>query len=152
MSSGYEQRDLGFAAPAVVDLWQRRALIIGVVFSIAAILGWALQADQFYRSYLLGFILCFGLTIGSLAVLMLYHLTGGAWGTVIRRILEAASRTIWLLIVFFLPIILGLHRLYSWSRPQDFPNDAHLQRITTNTSTCIYLSFAPFCTSSSGER
>ncbi len=123
-----EQLDL-FRAPAVVNLWQRRALLVGCVFGVASILGWIFDSDQFYRSYLLGYMWCFELTIGSLALLMLYHLTGGAWGTVSRRIMEAAMQNIWLMIPLFAPIIIGLHHLYPWSRPEVVAASTHLQRI-----------------------
>src|SRR4030095_8247193 len=53
--------------------------------------------------------------IGALALLMLQHLTGGGWGLVIRRVLEAATRTSPLVLVMFVPIVLGAHRIYSWT-------------------------------------
>jgi hypothetical protein len=81
-----------FAPPAAVAVWQRRSLLFAIPFSIAAIIGWVLtytrpDYDQFYHSYLLGYMWCFGMALGSMAVLMIYHATGGAWGTAIRRIL-----------------------------------------------------------------
>jgi hypothetical protein len=99
------------------------------MFGIAAVIGWIFDYDQFYRSYLLGYMWCFELTIGSLALLMLYHLTGGAWGTVIRRILEAAMQNIWLMLPLFVPIIIGAHRLYPWTRPEELAASAHLRDV-----------------------
>lgn len=113
-------------APPAVNRWQKRALMAGIVFAIPSILGWIFDYDQFYRSYLLAYMWCFELTVGSLALLMLYHLTGGTWGTVIRRILEAAMQNIWLMVPLFLPIVIGVHRLYPWSRPEDLAT-AHLR-------------------------
>ena len=46
---------------------------------------------------------------------MLHHLTGGGWGFVIRRILEAAFGTLPLLALLFLPLLFGLHHLYPWA-------------------------------------
>lgn len=128
MSRG-EDRAQSLMAPAAVTRWQMLALGVGIVFGIGAVIGWFVDTDQFYRSYLLGYMFCFELTVGSLALLMLYHLTGGAWGTVIRRILEAAMQNIWLMVPLFLPIILGVHELYPWSRPQEVAGSAHLQKI-----------------------
>ena len=54
-----------------------------------------------------------GLTLGSLGLLMLQHLTGGIWGIVIRRPLEAATRNIWLVLLMFIPVVLGMKYLYS---------------------------------------
>lgn len=118
-----------FMAPFVVNRWQKIALGVGIVFAIPSILGWIFEYDQFYRSYLLGYMWCFEPTVGCLALLMLYHLTGGAWGTVIRRILEAAMQNIWLMLLLFAPIIIGVHRLYPWSRPEELAASAHLRQI-----------------------
>jgi len=57
-----------------------------------------------------------GIALGSLALLMVQHLTGGRWALVIRRILEAGSRTLPLMAVAALPLLLGMKTLYSWSR------------------------------------
>jgi hypothetical protein len=118
-----------FAPPAVIGVWQRRALVIGAVFAIPSIIGWVIEYDQFYRSYLVGFLYVLGLGLGSLAVLMIYYATGGAWGTVLRRILEAGSRTLWAIALAFIPIIIGIHRLYPWSRPEEVAKSAHLQAV-----------------------
>jgi hypothetical protein len=119
--------------PAAVAAWQRRALLIAVPFTVLAVIGWILASvvphyDQFYRSYLLGYLLCWGVSVGSLAVLMIYHTTGGEWGTVLRRILEAASRTLWAVAIGFIPILIGIHRLYPWSRAEEIAKDPHLQQ------------------------
>jgi hypothetical protein len=50
---------------------------------------------------------------------MLQHLTGGGWGLVIRRVLEAATRTLPLVVVLFLPIILGAQWLYPWTHHEE---------------------------------
>lgn len=124
------QSELGFMAPPVVNVWRRRALIVGIVFVVPSIIGWIFDTDQFYRSYLLGYMWCFELTVGSLALLMLYHLTGGAWGTVIRRVMEAAMQNIWLMLALFAPIVVGVHRLYPWSRPDEVAASEHLRFIS----------------------
>ena len=59
---------------------------------LAGAVGAFLNLDQFFRSWLIGFLFCLGLTMGSLALLMLQHLSGGQWGLVGRRVFEAASR------------------------------------------------------------
>ena len=54
---------------------------------------------------------------------MLQHLTGGGWGFVIRRVLEAATRTLPLMAVLFIPIILGAHSLYPWTNQERLEHD-----------------------------
>jgi len=72
---------------------------------------------EFFHAYLVAFLFCLGITLGSTALLMVQHLTGGRWALVIRRILEAGSRTLPLMAVAALPIIVGMKTLYTWSRP-----------------------------------
>src|ERR1035438_5275712 len=90
---------LDLTAPEVVRKISQRSLVIGVVFSVIAVALAFIRPDQFYRAYLLGFMCWLGVALGPRAILMIRHLTGGGWGTVIRRILGAAMRTLPLLAV-----------------------------------------------------
>jgi hypothetical protein len=97
---------------------QKPALIVGIAGALllAALAVW--DPVQVFRSYLLGYIFWIGLPLGSMALLMLHHLTGGGWGFVIRRLCEASSRTFVLMAVLFLPIVAGMRPLYEWARPE----------------------------------
>ena len=108
-----------YDAPAGVNRVQRGALIVGVVFTVLLVIGFFVDRAQFFQSYLLGFGFWAGITIGSLALLMLQHLTGGGWGLVIRRVLEASTRTLPLVVVLFLPILLGARSIYKWLDPHE---------------------------------
>jgi hypothetical protein len=100
-----------------------RALIVGVVFTLLLIIGAFIDRKNFFSAYLVGFIFWIGISLGSLALLMLQHSTGGAWGLVIRRVLEAATRTLPLMIILFLPIVFGLKQIYPWTN-QAFVNSS----------------------------
>jgi hypothetical protein len=105
-------RDKNFDAPvADINRWRTIALGIGGIGS-AVILIMALispdQREDALRAWLLGFIFWGGIGIGGLGVLLLQYLTGGAWGVAIRRIAEAASRTLPIIFVLFLPIMFGM--------------------------------------------
>jgi hypothetical protein len=113
--------------PPVVKTIARRSLIVGAVFGVVAVIGAVMRPEEFYRAYLLGFMAWLGVALGSMAILMIRHLTGGGWGMVIRRILGAAMRTLPLLALLFIPIILGMHRLYIWAQPLDTIADKHLR-------------------------
>jgi len=119
--------NLDLTAPPVVKSIQRRSLVIGLIFAVIAIAGAFVRPDEFFRGYLLGFMAWLGVTLGSMAILMIRHLTGGGWGMVIRRILGAAMRCIPLMALLFIPILFGLPRLYVWARPLDSITDKHLQ-------------------------
>ena len=102
-----------FKAPASVDRLQSGGLVVGGVAALMAIFGFMKSPADFYHSYIFSYMLILGLTVGSLGLLMLQHLTGGIWGIVIRRPLEAASRNLWLMLILFIPIAMGMKYLYS---------------------------------------
>ncbi len=108
-------------SPALAK-FQSRALVIGAGGLVLSGVGAFLNVDQFIRSWLIGFYFCLGLTLGSLALLMLQHLSGGQWGMVSRRIFEAASRNLPIVALFFLPILLRLPVLFEWARPEAVDN------------------------------
>src|SRR5512145_469585 len=109
-------------APELARL-QQRALVVGIAGLLAAGIGAAMNLEQFYRSWLIGFLFCLGLTLGSLGLLMLQHLSGGQWGLVSRRVFEAASRTLPLVAVFFIPVLLGVSSVFEWSHTDVVAND-----------------------------
>ena len=123
---------LDLSPPPVVKTISRRSLVIGVVFAVIAVVGafaFPNGREQFYRAYLLGFMAWLGLALGSMAILMIRHLTGGGWGTVIRRILGAAMRTLPLLAFLFIPILIAVfqHRMYPWAMPPESIQDPHIR-------------------------
>jgi hypothetical protein len=120
-------KQLDLTAPPIVKTIGQRSLIVGVVFGLIALILAFLRPEQFFRAYLLGFMCWLGVSLGSMAILMIRHLTGGGWGMVIRRILGAAMRTLPLLALLFIPIILGMHKLYIWAQPLDQIADKHLR-------------------------
>ncbi len=109
-----------FAAPEVVNTIHQRSLGVGLLFGTASLIAAIIPQtrDQFFHSYLLGFMLWLGVTLGCMAFLMIQHLTGGKWGMVIRRQLEAAMKTLPLMAILFIPIIFGMRHLYS-GNPQE---------------------------------
>ena len=113
--------------PALARL-QQRALILAVVGLVAGGAGAVLNPDQFFRSWLVGFLLCLALTTGSLALLMLQHLSGGQWGLIGRRIFEAASRNLPVVMLFFLPLLFRMPSVYHWAAPGAAAHDEILQQ------------------------
>ena len=104
-----------FNPPNMSD-FQKRALIVGIVFTLAFLAGGAfVDPRRLFQSYLIGWTFWTGIGVGSIALLMLQHLTGGGWGLVIRRVLEAATRTLPVMAILFLPVILGAHSIYEWT-------------------------------------
>ena len=107
-----------WAAPAALGTWQSRARLAALVGGVATLAGAFLQREQFFRSYLVAWLLWLGVAVGCLAILMIQHLSGGAWGLTVRRTLEAAGRTLPALFALSLPLLVaGLPTLYVWARP-----------------------------------
>ncbi|MBP7148356.1 MAG: hypothetical protein KBD01_12485 [Acidobacteria bacterium] len=72
------------------------------------------DAPQALRSLLLAELFWLGVPVGALGLLMLHHLTGGAWGFLLRRILEAALAALFPLALLFVPVLLGAPSLFPW--------------------------------------
>ena len=125
--SASRTQPLNLSAPPVIRVLQQRSLIVGLVFSaITAVLAF-FNVQEVLRAYLIGFMLCLGAALGSMAVLMVRHLTGGGWGMVIRRVLGAAMRTVPLLAALFIPLALGVHKIYIWAQPLSNIQNKHLR-------------------------
>jgi hypothetical protein len=139
---------LDLTAPEVVRKISQRSLVIGVVFALISGALAFLRPDEFYRAYLLGFMCWLGVALGSMAIVMIRHLTGGGWGTVIRRILGAAMRTLPVLAILFIPIIIavGQHRIYPWAMPLESIQDTHIREHLEKHSfiKASYLNFSGF--------
>ncbi|MGH9327949.1 MAG: hypothetical protein ACRD2B_14870 [Terriglobia bacterium] len=107
---------------------QKKVMIIGIVCLAICLIELFLHPVQFFRSYLFGEVYWLGIGLSCMGILMLHHLVSGRWGFVIRRPLEAASRTLAWMAIFFIPIILGVHYLYIWSHPAAVAADPILQQ------------------------
>jgi len=111
--------DLG--APAFVDVWKTRAVIVALVFALIAVAlgfldGHGFDSDHLMRAWLLGLVLTFGWAVGGLALLMVQYVTGGKWGLLLRRPLEAMSRTLPVIFVYWLVVVIWMKKLYLWAQ------------------------------------
>jgi hypothetical protein len=105
-----------YQPPESVSGLQRVGTIAAIVGLVLAGVGFALSGlDRFFQAYLTAYTFWLGVALGSMALLMVQHLSGGAWGVVIRRPLEAAVSTIPAMAVLFIPIVLGMSSLYEWT-------------------------------------
>ena len=105
------------------------AAALGVVLTGAGFMMAGEQgAERFFQAYLVAYTFWTGVALGCLALLMVQHLTGGAWGIVLRRPFEAAVRTIPFMAVLFLPIALGMHHLYEWTHDSALTDPVLMQK------------------------
>jgi hypothetical protein len=109
------------SCPALVDGWKTRALTVGAIFSvIAAGLAFADGSiDHVMRAWVLGMMLTFGWCVGGLALLMVQYCSGGKWGLLLRRPLEAMSRTLPLVFFYWCVVVIEMKKLYLWAQVGD---------------------------------
>lgn len=91
---------------------------LGIAGLVTSAIGYFVNADQFFFSYLASFTFFTGISLASLILVMIHHITKSSWGTVIRRIPEVFSSNLLVWSVFFIPILFGIKNLYHWSHPE----------------------------------
>ncbi len=110
------------------DRPMRLAFIVGLVAAVVAVAGLFISGPGlFFQAYLYSFLFWLGISLGCLALLLLHFVVGSRWGLAVRRITEAASGSLWLMALLFIPLIIGLPFLYSWARPAEVAASPLLQ-------------------------
>jgi len=90
----------------------RLAIIVGLVAAVAGVAGLFISgANLFFQAYLIAFMFWLGISLGSMALLFLHFLFGTRWGLTVRRVAEAASGSIWVMALLFIPLALGMTNL-----------------------------------------
>lgn len=111
-------RKQSWVAPPSIGRRGSRALLAGIAGLVLLGVGFAVGRQAFFQAYLLGYIYWLTIALGCLGLQLLHHVTRGAWGLVIRRILEAGARTLPFMALLFIPILLGSKDIYSWANPE----------------------------------
>jgi hypothetical protein len=127
--------------PALANL-QQRGLLVGIVALALGVIGAffnSLNSDRFFQSWLIGFLFILGLSLGSLGLLMLQHLSGGKWGLAGRRVFEAGAGTLWLVALAFIPILFGLRPIFLWARPEAVQADLILTEKAPYLNTTFFI-------------
>jgi len=110
--------------------FKRVAFLAGAAGIILSGIGYLLNAGQFFYSWLTSFAFWVSIGLGGLFLTILHHLTGSIWSVVLRRLFETAMKVLPLLLLFFIPVALGIHDLYHWSHEDTVANDLLLQKKT----------------------
>src|SRR6267142_3883400 len=110
--------------------WNRLP-VIGAIFALlgavaCAILGPA-NPKQFFFSWLVSFLFFLSLALGGLFFVLIQYATQGGWGIVVRRIGETVFATVPVMAALFVPLLFGLHDLFSWTVLGAAEHDALLQ-------------------------
>ena len=104
-----------FRAPDELRGAAGRALVVGAVAAAATAVGAFLDADGFFRAYLVAWLLWLTVATGCLGLLLIHPRTGGRWGLALRRPMEAAARTMPVIGLLAVPLFFGLDRLFLWA-------------------------------------
>src|SRR3954468_21426705 len=113
--------------PAPLRRLHLGAIVVGIICTVFAVIGAMTNRPQFINSYLFAYQLILGISLGSMALVMLHHMTGGDWGYCIRRILEASAMTMPLVTILFIPIFFNAKWLFPWATPENFAHDKTMQ-------------------------
>ena len=73
---------------------QKISLILGVLGFLALAAGYVMGVDDFFPSYLIGWVFWVQVALGALVILMIQNTVGGRWGLIIQRVVEAATMTL----------------------------------------------------------
>ena len=106
-----------------------RPLAIGIAVllvtaGLLAVLGRFIPIAPLLRGWLVAFAIFGSIPIGSMIWLLIHRLTGGEWGIAAAPVLRPAAAMSPLLIVAFVPVLVGLHQIYPWAAdPTAIPAD-----------------------------
>lgn len=114
-----DNRPVGDGIPPELARYRIVALVVGLIGLGLFALGFLGDPGHAYRSWMFAWIFWLAIPLGCLTFTMMSHMTGGEWGVILRRFGEAASLTLPLLLVLFLPLYLGFKYLFPWAMPLD---------------------------------
>ncbi len=103
-----DQAERGFRFTGSNTTWLVPLLVGAALLVVSCALGFSESfREQFYFSYLVGWTFCLSIAIGALFIVIIKHLTKAYWIVAVRRIPEALMWSFPLLLILFIPILLG---------------------------------------------
>jgi hypothetical protein len=120
-------RTSDWAPPAQLGSLRTGAFAVGGVFTVASVIGLFMDKAQFFDSYITAWIYVLAFPVGMLGLMLINHVTRGAWGVIGRRVFEAGARSLPLMALLFVPIIFGMSEIYSWANPEVVAHDTLIQ-------------------------
>jgi hypothetical protein len=106
--------------------WLSIAVVAFVAGLIMSYLGWRQAGETWIASYLVAWLYWTGISLGSLSLVLLHNLTGGAWGALVRPALRSSTAVLPLMAVLSLPVMLQPGQIYHWADRSHIEHDAVL--------------------------
>ncbi|MBD3169895.1 MAG: hypothetical protein GF307_10465 [candidate division Zixibacteria bacterium] len=119
--------------------FEKIVLVIGIAGLAISFIGYFVNGDQFFHSYLTAYIFWLTLALGGLFAVMLHHLTGATWSVVLRRIFENIMIVLPVMALLFIPLFFGIHNLYHWSHADAVAHDHLLQQKSPYLNTPFFI-------------
>ena len=115
------------------------ALGIGIVGIAGCVGAYFVDPKQFFYSYLTAFVFWTSIGLGGLFFSMIHHLVDATWSVVVRRIIETIAYSLPILLVFFIPVALGMSNLFQWSDSTQVASDHLLKSKSGYLNTGFFL-------------
>lgn len=115
------------------------ALILGIIGLVLTAVGYFVDKAQFFHSYLVAFFFWLSIGLGGLFFTMLHHLVGAKWSIVVRRLSENIMLCIPIMVIFMIPVLLGIKELFHWSHPELVATDHLLQAKAPYLNTTFFI-------------
>ncbi len=112
----------------------RGALIATALGVILLVIGAFLDPTRLFYSYLAAFAFTLSLALGALIFLMIGHAMRAGWPVLVRRLNEAIVSVLPLLLLLFVPILVGARILYPWLRPETVADERTRELIARKTA------------------
>ena len=97
--------------------WMLRAAAVGVIGLAATAAGGAFDGRRALYAYLTAFVYWAGIAAAALVFLMANEAANSKWYIVVRRLLETIPAAFTALAVLFIPVALGMGRIFPWVDP-----------------------------------
>ncbi len=101
--------------------------LITVVGLALTALGFLVDRDRFFYSYLTAFLFVLTVMLGTQFFVLVQHLSRSGWSVALRRLGETAAWTAPLFALLFLPLLGGLGDLFHWTHHEAVAHDELLQ-------------------------
>jgi hypothetical protein len=117
----------------------RNSLIIGIIALALSLIGYFIDSEQFFHSYLTAFTFWCTISLGGLFFVMIHYLTNATWSVVVRRIGENIMSLLPVMAVFAIPLLFGLGDLYHWSHSDIVQTDHLLEGKSAYLNTTFFI-------------